>query len=385
MRSRRYESKRRGRGALGLLSFLVRSALPHAIVLSAPSLSLAQEPSDFVVVVSAAAKPDERSTLLEALREPLDSLGLTLRVAHTDDAPSPLVSAGARARVWIDARPADHVDIFVWTVQGEPFAPAHRVIPRSGSPAVIAEEVAYVVRATLESLLSEPPPPSVAPPPSVTFVVPPQPRVDAPAVPPPPPIRRTSARFGLDISAFGAAQVVAPSTPAFGGGLGLDLAFRGAHPFRPTLWLDASLNAPFESMTAEATLETTVYSVRVVPGLELFELGRFHLALGAGPGVDLLHTVPSAGSMPFGVNVGASSFQADPIVEAQLLFHAPLARNAGIVLGLNVDYDVAPHHYVETNGLGVTSTVFAPWDLRPSAILGLCVPLVGDSACAGLP
>lgn len=330
-----------------------------------------------------AARPDERGALLEALREPLDSLGLTLRVAHLDAAPPPWVPAGARARVWIDARPPDHVDIFVWTVLGATAEPAHRVIPRSGSSAVVAEEVAYVVRATLESLLSEPLP--AAPPPSVTLIAPPQPPpAEVPYSPPPPvPVGKTTDRFGLDVSGFGIAQGVASSTPAFGGGLGLDLAFWGTHPLRPTLWLGASLNAPVESVTAEATLETALYSLRAIPGVELFELGRFHLAAGAGLGVDFLRTVPGPGSMPSGVILGAPTLEADPVIEAQLLFHAPLARSAGVVLGLNLDYDAGTHRYVETDRAGVASTVFAPWALRPAAILGLCLPLIGESACAG--
>jgi hypothetical protein len=363
----------------------VGSIVAQTLVLSAPSLSLAEEPADLLVVVSVSARPDERSAIVEALREPIDSLGLAMRVAHVDDAPPSWgpTAAGTRARVWIDARPVDHVDIFVWTVRGPPEAPGHRVIPRSGSSAVIAEEVAFVVRATLESLMSEPPPPP--PPPPVAFVAP-VPSVDvAPSPPPAPPIGKPSERFGFDISAFATAVGVASSTPAFGGGLGLDVAFPGVRPLRPTLWFGASLNAPVEAMTAEATLETTLYSVRALPELELFEFGRVHLAAGAGIGLDLLRTVPGQGSMPSTVTLSSATVQADPVVEAQLLFHAPLAHSVGIVLGLDVDYDVTSHHYIETDGSGAMSTVFAPWAVRPSAILGLCLPLAGESGCAGLP
>jgi hypothetical protein len=367
-----------------VLSFL-RSIVPLAIVLSAPSPSLAQEASDSVVVVSVAARSEERSALLDSLREPLDSLGLVVRASRGDDGspPSALTPAGARARVWIDARALDHVDIFVWTAALAQGAPAHRVIPRSGSSAVVAEEVAYVVRATLESLLREPAP--VAAPPPVEIVAPPPLPVDVLPRPPPPPLTRTTGeRFGFDVSAFANAQGVASSTPAFGGGLGVETAPWGARPFRPSLWIGASLNAPFESVSPEATLETTLYSVRAIPAVELAQLGRFHFAAGAGVGVDILRSVPGPGSTSSVVNLGSTTVQTDPVLEGQLLFHAPLARNAGVVIGLNVDYDVRPHYYSAIDGAD-TNTVFAPWAVRPSAILGLCLPLVGESACGGSP
>jgi hypothetical protein len=335
-----------------------------------------------------AARPEERNAILEALREPLDSLGLTVRALRNDDSPPPFVSAapGTRARVWIDARPVDHVDIFVWTSSlGAPPAPARRVIPRSGSSAVVAEEVAYVVRSTLESLLQEPVA-SAAPPPAV-IVAPPVARpVDAlPVVPiSPPPAGKMPGRFGFDAAAFATAQGFASSTAAFGGGLGMDLAFWGARLFRPTVWIGASLNAPFESVGTEATLETTLYSVRAIPGVELLQFGYFHVAAGAGFGVDFLRTVPGPGSASSTVTLSSPSTQADPVLEAQLLIHAPLGRIAGIVLGVNLDYDAAPHDYLQTGPSGA-SPVLAPWRVRPSAILGLCLPLVGESACAGSP
>lgn len=375
-----------GNGASVVLSFL-HSILPFAIVLSAPSPLLAQEASDSLVLVSVAARSDESRALLDALREPLDSLGLLVRASRGDDGPPPMVSApaGTRARVWIDARALDHVDIFVWTAVLAQGAPAHRVIPRSGSSAVVAEEVAYVVRATLESLLREPAPVASPLPVEIT-VTPPAPTADVlpPPPPPPPQTRKTRERFGFDVSAFANAQGVASSTPAFGGGVGVEAAPWGARPFRPSLWIDASLNAPFDSVSPEATLETTLYSVRAIPAVELLQLGRFHLAAGAGFGIDILRSLPGQGSTSSVVNLGSTTVQTDPILEAQLLFHAPLARNAGVVIGLNIDYDVRPHYYSAIDGAD-TNTVFAPWAVRPSAILGLCLPLVGESACGGSP
>jgi hypothetical protein len=366
-----------------VLSFLC-SIAPLAIVFSTPSPLMAQEASDSVVVVSVAARSEERGALLDALREPLDSLGLVVRASRGDDGPPPsvLAPAGTRARVWIDARALDHVDILVWTAALAQGAPAHRVIPRSGSSAVVAEEVAYVVRATLESLLREPAP--VAAPPVEITVAPPAIPADVLPPPPPPLARKTGERFGFDISAFANAQGVASSTPAFGGGLGVETAPWGARPFRPSLWIGASLNAPFESASPEATLETTLYSVRAIPEVELVQIGRFHFAAGAGVGVDILRSVPGEGSTSSVVNLGPTTVQTDPVLEAQLLFHAPLARNAGVVIGLNVDYDVRPHYYSAIDG-AETNTVFAPWTVRPSAILGLCLPLVGESACGGSP
>ncbi len=367
-----------------VVSLWVRSMLLPALPLFAPSRLLADDNSESLVLVSVAALGDDRSALLDALREPLESLGLTVRPARIDDAPPSLASAppSTRARDWIDARPPDRVDIFVWTMFTAPTKPAHRVIPRSGSTAVVAEEVAYVVRATLDSLLSEPAPPPH--PPSANLLAP-SPPAD---IPPPPPARlipgRSPGHFGFDASAFATAAGLASSVPTFGGGLGVDLAPWSAQPLRPTFWFGASLNAPFEFISQEATLEVTLYSVRAVPVVELAEFGRFHLGAGAGFGVDFLHAVPGQSSTSSMVTLSSATVEADPIFEAQLLFHAPLMRNAGVVLGLNVDYDAGLHQYIERDASGPT-TVFAPWGLRPTAILGMCIPLVGEPACEGLP
>jgi hypothetical protein len=364
-----------------VLSLSVRWMLPAAAVLGRPSLLVAEEASESTVLVAVAARADERSALLEALREPLDSLGLTLRAPRVDDAPPPFALAPlyTRARVWIDARPLDHVDIFVWAATAAPTTPVHRVIPRSGSTAIVAEEVAYVVRATLDSLLNAPAPP----PPPANLMAPPPGTLDATARENARPTGATTrAHFGFDMSAFAAAQAVASSVPAFGAGLGVDLAPWGAHPPGPTLWLGASGNAPFESATTEATLETTLYSVRAIPAVELAEFGRFHLAAGVGLGVDLLHTVPGQGSTAT-ANLSAPSLKVDPIVEAQLLLRAPLAHHVGLLVGVSADYDADLHQYIEMDGSGASNTVFAPSRIRPAAIVGLCLSLAGDPACAG--
>jgi hypothetical protein len=121
-------------------------------------------------------------------------------------------------------------------------------------------------------------------------------------------------------------------------------------------------------------------SFRAVPSAQLLQLPAFALDLGAGVGLDLFHTVPrDAGHS---VVLESTKTLGDPVVEGLLVSRIRVARGARLLVGLAVDYDFGEHRYTAIDRYGNSSEVLQPWAVRPSGMLGLCIPLAGASSCA---
>ena len=363
------------------LSQVVLVAASVVAVAAARPAQAEETSSPRVVAVTVAGSDEDMDSFMEALREPLESLGLRVNSAPAEpgaERPDGVRPGGTdeRARVWIDAREQDQVDVFIQAGSSDGSEPVHRTILRASSRAVVAEEVAYSVRAALESLLApRPAAPPVAAPPAAAA---------APPAPPPPPSRTPlPTGFGLDAAALGSGRIVASKTPSFGGGVALDLAFWGRLPWRPGLWIAGTLDAPFDSPeTPEVALTTTMASLRAVPSIELPRLGSLRVSAGIGGGVDFFRvsTAPTDTS-PIALRPAAT--YADPIVEAQVLARFRLLQRVGLLLAFTVDDDTAPHHFTQVDRFGATSDVLAPWTVRPAVLFGVCVLLTGASGCAG--
>ena len=357
-------------------------ALAGSVVLGSHAASAHTEPAPRpVATITIAGSGDDLDVFMEAMREPLEALGLALRGARaraeetaTGDRPTgggldATAGDGAgEVRVWVDARHEDHVEVLIAAGRATGPGAIRRVIPRdpSRSRAVVAEDVAYAVRATLESLL-EPPPPAPVP----------------PAAPPPPYV--PPPRFGLDVAAFGSVRGFADGLPLFGGAVVADLALWGRGRFRPVLWAVVAFDASVTRTTPEVSLETTLYSLRAVPAVELLQAGPLRLAAGAGFGVDFLRADPSQADIT-PIAIRPATTYADPIVEAQVMLRARLADRVGLSLAVAADYDLGPHYFSEFDQSGVQGDVLVPWRVRPAVYLGVCFRAAGGaSGCAGSP
>jgi hypothetical protein len=323
--------------------------------------------------------PDDQVASLGAtLRELLARLGLDLHVA---DANALAPGSGAaqvvglpRARVSVDETPADRVDIVVTAlVRGQPAPPVTRTLSRADSAAILTEQVAHVIHATLESLLAtEDAPPAQSPATNAGSAAA-EPTADHSSIPGPP-----AGGPGLAASAFASLRGVASGTgPVLGGGASLALSiWRGV--FRPTFWLSGSYNAPFGEQSTDVAVETTVTSLRGGASVGLIALRGFGVDVGLGAGADLFHTVP--GNPSPNVTLNPTMDLADPVVASRAEASIGVAAGARLVLGVDVDYDLASHRYVTALASG-PSSVFEPWPVRPSVRFGLCVPLVGGLGC----
>jgi hypothetical protein len=341
------------------------------------------------VEMAVAASDDDTAALVDALRELVGRLGLGLRAARADAPPWANGTASTdrdeRARVFIDNRFADRIEITASAVKdGVASAPVTRTVPRAESTTIVVEQVAHAVHATLESLLSIGP--DAAAPPEANAAPTVQPLAVAPApVPasdtsPPGPARRRGG-FGLDAAAFASGRGMASNIgPVIGGGGAVNLAaWHG--PLRPSLWIGGSYNAAFDTQEpGVVALETAVTSLRAVPSVELLALSLLQVDLGVGGGADIFHTVP--GSAGLSVAVGATKTLGDPVLTAQLIARIRVISGARLLVGVDVDDDVRGHRYTSKDGAGNSTPVLEPWPVRPSAMIGLCVPLVGAAACA---
>jgi hypothetical protein len=338
---------------------------------------------------------EDVQALTDALRQPLQRLGLTVSSSGVgaDDAGSRF-GAQPRARVWIDARSQDYIEIVVG-IGSTDARRVRRSVPRTEPGPVVVDEVAYVVRATLESLLSKPqdsvdaspgevPEATRLPPaPAATMALPTGGDAGSAIENVPPrggPIE--SDAFGFDAAAFATGRWFAKGASAVGSGASMDVSFWGRQLFRPRLSVAASFDGTFESSGPVVNLRVSVWSVRLVPTLALLRWRSFRVDAGLGGGMDGFNAspAPSPGA-PFPVASFNVATVVDPVVSGQVVLWLSPSDSASVLVGGYVDYDVAPPRYVTVDGAGQTTPTLEPWRWRPAVLAGLCIPLAGAGAC----
>jgi len=336
---------------------------------------------------------EEARAFADALREPLQRLGVVVRGSSpiSEDDAGASSARPPRARIWIDARALDRIDIVIALGSSDSEA-ARRSVPRGEPEPVVVDQVAYVVRETLESLLWTSQGMAAAPlagetadassPSSLSSQV----GVYDDAGGRTSPLGSTApgGAFGVDVSAFATGRAMAPSDEVLGAGVSLDFTFWGRQAHRPRLWIAASYDTPFQATTPDVTLRVAVWSVRALPTVALLRWGVLGLDAGLGAGLEALNAVPAAGPAAGGPPIATASPSTviDPVATGQLLVWLRPAGGASVLLGAYADYDLAPHRYTTLDRFGQSSTVVEPWALRPAVMAGFCIPLTGTSACA---
>ena len=286
--------------------------------------------------------------------------------------------------MWIDARAADRIDIRLTTPgRGVPPRTYDRTLARGGSAAILAEEVAQVVRAALESILETAP----QGPASALDEVSSKPAASAPVspddVPPAAPRShvQSSARFGLDAVAFVSERAIsAVAGPIFGAGAAVTASV-GRAPWRPTLWLSGAYDPRVDVQNGQVNFDVSVASFRLVPGVELVQLDALQADLGVGGGIDMFQVTPLVVRASRAV-FDQPTMAVDPVLAGQLVMHLRIASQLRMTFGFNLDYDLSVHNTTPADHAGGPHDLFELWRLRPSTELGLCIPLWGEGACA---
>jgi hypothetical protein len=129
------------------------------------------------------------------------------------------------------------------------------------------------------------------------------------------------------------------------------------------------------------TLQTNITSIRAVPGVAFSPWRVLQFAFGAGAGIDVLQAVPRDPAAS--VEVLPAKTLVDPVLIGLVSARIRILSVARLIVGAQVDYDFAAHRYTALDAGGNAIAVLEPWLVRPSAMIGLCVPLVGAVACGG--
>ncbi len=349
--------------------------------IAAPRAALgAEDPARTVVDVAIAGSDREADALVAALGDRVPRLGLRMRVERRQDAPPESSSwpSDAIAGVWIDARATDRVDVRMTSARPDGSRRAYdRALAVEGSVAVVAEEVAQVVGAELESVQASAPAPPRGVPAASSETSP-----EAPVRPPPPPAAANGG-LALDLLAFVSERAVSSlSGPVFGAGVAADVSV-GRAPWRPSLWIGATYDARFDAMqTRQVTFDVGTTSFRLLPSVELVGLQAMQVDVGVGGGLDLFQVAPLAvrGSMAV---IDPAQRSLDPVLGGQLLMRLRLASRVRMVFGFVLDYDcLLRSTTVPDDRPGGHPSTFEPWRLRPAVQFGLCVPLSSGGACA---
>ena len=342
-----------------------------------------ESPTPSVVDTAIAGSTQEADAFVEALGDRVGRLGLRLRVERRQDAPDETSWASdVVAGVWIDARSPGRIDLQMTRARGTPRS-YDRSLVRDGSTAVVAEEVAQVVGAALESILATQPDDAAIPAASDAPIAPPQAPAPPEANPPPPPARVTpSAGIGLDALAFvGERAMSALSGPVLGAGAAIVVSAQRA-PLHPSLMVSGAYDARFDVQRAQVTFDVGSSSLRLIPGVELVDIDALKVDVGVGGGIDLFEVSPLVVRESLAV-FDTPTRVVDPVVDAQLLMRLRLASQVRMIFGFNLDYDCALHTTTAPDDHpGAPRSTFEPWRLRPAIEFGLCVPLTSAGGCA---
>ncbi len=320
------------------------------------------------------ASPEEDTALDEALREALSRLGLTVRLRRTNELGSAMTSPTSPdllARVVVDLGKRQDTKILV--LAAAEGTRADRVLPRTGTPAVVREEIALVVQAAVEPVLFAEQARARRPPPVASSAPP----VAPPAPSPRPPVKDTPSPLALDVTTIGGAGLMASNS----GGVarvGGTVALAWARGPRPSLGVSAYYQFPFEAGDDLVAAQVRTTSLRLGPSAELFAVSRFALEGGVSVGFDVLSVTPKSATLPEN-RLLEPTVRVDSVLTPGVTARLAVATNASLVLSLGVDVDFASRSWVVDPGGGTTRAVFSPWRARPFLLLGFSFTAFGPN------
>ncbi len=275
-----------------------------------------------------------------AIRELLARLGLRSTTG---------VAGASETLAWVRVTEGERHTVVVRIFDGRGRERAARTL--EGEAAIVDEELAHVVQATVEELeRSDDAAPVVAAPPSV-----------APAV-----VGGPRPTVAVAAGVFGAATAFSDGAT---GGAGIDFSFKYGDV---RLIADGSLWAPVSRKTTddgEVHAEISLRTAHVSALVTVAESGRFSLAAGPSIGVGWVgaHTETSEIDP---ARVAGRRAATSALVGLRGTGYAALGKNLSIFLSLLADFDTSPHRIVQDSG-ATRTTLFETGTFRPAAALGL--------------
>ena len=241
-------------------------------------------------------------------------------------------------------------------------------IRASSSRAVLLDESAHVVQATVESLLAE----RAKSEPALgrRLPTPPGPSASELAAEPKPSARP---ELGLDLALLSGLHASGPDALAVpGAGVGLNFAHR-ASAVRPGAWFLAEYRFPFDIDDSGFPPQAQTLALRLVPSLDLARSSRVALQLGLGGGLDRFHITHAIEDRE-GHARRSNGTRVAGVFTGLLALRVGLVENVQFSALLAADFDPSPPdlevrpRYPEQH---------RPWAVRPGLMLGISFTPIG--------
>ena len=358
-----------------LTAFAATFAVTDALAGDAAPAETREAPRRVVHVVIAGEDAEAAAALEASLRELVARIDLTVeasRAERVDLDASTLADGGSElATAWVDLRATRAATAIVEGRTGR--VVARRSVERDRSMAIVVEELAHIIQASVEELAEQerhraaPPPASPAPAP--------QPE---PPKPEPPRVAEAPGRLGVDGGAFFAGRSFGSGAEAVVGGGGMVGAALGRGPFRPALWLIGTYHVAFDVRGRAVDVHTKAATLRLAPAIRVVGGAKWLIEAGPQGGFDVMWTTPRANSSGLPTErLGAETTDASPVVGAFVMAHFSVGPSADLVVALSADVDLSPHRFVIAEGRE-TEALFTPWRVRPALLLGFTFNLAGS-------
>ncbi len=274
---------------------------------------------------------------------------------RSDDPPSV-------ARVWIDMRDAGRVTVYLTGDRADRLLVRH--VPLVARVDEVArEEIAHIVEATVDALLVGGRIGVVT-----DEVVLPGMKAEARS--------RTEERrpaVTLDLGIGYEAQVWQSRTrPLHSAALFLATRARSGQ-LRPGVWLSGEYRFPttLEDVPNRVTATLDQGSIRAVVTLEWAPSRKWLLGAGVGGGVDVVRIAPDVNPDTH-VKPTDPRWTVVPMLRGLLLAKYALTTRTDVFIGIGGDYDLYGTRYILRDpASGGDVTVFEPWRLRPTGLIGV--------------
>jgi len=132
---------------------------------------------------------------------------------------------------------------------------------------------------------------------------------------------------------------------------------------------------PFEAGDDRLGSQTSLFSLRLMPGLGLLQSGRFGLDVAAGGGTDVMSVDPTSRQLPESA-FGRSTTRVSAIFSGAVTGRFNLATDVEITLSAMLDVDPSSRTYVFDAG-PTRRVVFSPWSARPMLLAVLSFTAFG--------
>jgi hypothetical protein len=372
------------RGALSfgaLLAIALASVAADARADDAAPTAAEAAPRRVVRLVIAGDDAEAAGALEASVRELVARLDLTVEASRAErldlDAPALAETTGGElATAWVDMRATRATTAIVDGRTGR--VVARRSLERDRSTAIVVEELAHIIHASVEELADverhRPPTPAPAPP---------RPQPEPPVRTDPARVANGPPRWGLDGGGFFAGRAFGTGAEAVVGGGGLVGAALGRAGFRPALWLIGTYHVAFDIRGQRVDVHAKAAAIRIAPTLRLFGGEKWLVEAGPEGGFDVMWTTPRANStgLPTG-RLGEESTDVSPVMGAIVAAHLSVGTSADLLLAFSTDIDLSPHRFVVTEGAEI-EPLFVPWRIRPALLLGFTFNLAGSLPYAG--